>query len=147
MTGAQKPLELILARNLLSSISTPALLVGEQGALLFFNEGAAAMLGRRFEESGMMSAQEWTTEFGPFDADEAPMTYDEIPATIAIRSKRPFHGVFRIRSATGKHRDVAASAIPIVGAAGASGAIVIFWPLAEDDEEDSAADGPQEGES
>jgi PAS domain-containing protein len=146
MNGAQKPLELILARNLLSSISTPAFLVGEQGTLLFFNEGAAAMLGRRFEDSGTMSAQEWTTEFGPFDADEAPMTYDDIPATIAIRSKRPFHGVFRIRTATGKHQDVAASAIPIVGAAGSSGAIVIFWPLTGVDDEAGTAGEGQQGE-
>ena len=36
--SVQKPLELILARNLLSSISTPAFLVGEDGALLFYNE-------------------------------------------------------------------------------------------------------------
>ncbi len=134
MNGAQKPLELILARNLLSSISTPAFLVGDQGALLFYNEGAAAMLGRRFEDSGTMTAQQWTTAFGPFDADNAPMAYDEIPATIAIRSKRPFHGVFRIRTASGKHQDVAASAIPIVAAGGSSGAIVIFWPVTDDEE-------------
>ncbi len=146
MNGAQKPLEMILARNLLSSISTPAFLVGEQGALLFFNEGAAAMLGRRFEDSGTMSAQEWTTEFGPFDTDEAPMIYDEIPATIAIRSKRPFHGVFRIRTATGKHQDVAASAIPIVGATGSSGAIVIFWPLAGVEEEVGSTGEGEPGE-
>ncbi len=43
--SVQKPLELILARNLLSSISTPAFLVGEDGALLFYNEGAGALLG------------------------------------------------------------------------------------------------------
>ena len=53
--SVQKPLELILARNLLSSISTPAFLVGEDGELLFFNDAAAAMLGRRFEETGAMS--------------------------------------------------------------------------------------------
>ncbi len=144
MNGVQRPLELILARNLLSSIATPAFLVGEQGTLLFFNEGAAAMLGRRFEDIGSMSAQEWTTEFGPFDADEAPMAYDEIPATIAIRNKRPFHGVFRIRSATGKHKDVAASAIPIVGAGGSSGAIVIFWPLSGVDDEEEGPEGHEE---
>jgi hypothetical protein len=54
--SAQKPLELILARNLLSSISTPALLLGEQGSLLFYNEAAGAMLGRSFEEQGTMTS-------------------------------------------------------------------------------------------
>lgn len=129
--SAQKPLELILARNLLSSISTPAFLVGEQGILLFYNEAAGAMLGRRFEESGRMASADWTAEFGPFGADEKPIPYDEIPATIAVRDERPFHGTFRICAAGGTHINVAASAIPIVGPGGSSGAIVIFWALDE----------------
>jgi PAS domain-containing protein len=125
--SAQKPLELILARNLLSSIATPAFLVGDHGTLLFFNDAAAAMLGRRFEET--MTSEDWISEFGPYDADERPIPYEEIPATAALRQNRPFHGNFRICAAGGNHQDVAASAIPIVGAAGSSGAIVIFWPL------------------
>lgn len=129
--SAQKPLELILARNLLSSISTPAFLVGEAGLLLFYNEAAAAMLGRRFEETGTMSAADWTAEFGPFTDSNSPMPYEEIPATVALRENRPYHGTFRIRGASGEHHDVAASAIPIVGPGGATGAIVIFWPLTD----------------
>jgi PAS domain-containing protein len=136
--SAQKPLELILARNLLSTIATPAFLVGDRGALLFYNEAAAALVGRRFEESGTMSAAEWTSEFGPFGADEKPMPYDQIPATIALRERRPYHGNFRICAAGGEHRDIAASAIPIVGPGGSSGAIVIFWPLSDDAEAQAA---------
>jgi PAS domain-containing protein len=125
----QKPLELILARNLLSSISTPAFLVGEEGALLFYNEAAGALVGRRFEETGVMPADQWITEFGPFGDDDEPMPYDRIPATVALRDDRPYHGNFRICAAGGHHQDIAASAIPIVGPGGSSGAIVIFWPL------------------
>jgi PAS domain-containing protein len=131
----QKPLEIILARNLLSSISTPAFLVGEEGMLLFYNEAAAALLGRRFEEIGTQPATEWTSEFGPFGDDERPIPYDEIPATLAVRANRPFHGNFRICAAGGEHKDIEASAIPIVGANGSSGAIVIFWPLRTDNGE------------
>lgn len=126
----QKPLELILARNLLSSLSTPAFLVGEQGMLLYFNEAAAAMLGKRFEETGRLSAEEWTREFGPFDANDEPIPYDQIPATIAGRSDRPHHGTFRICAADG-NRDVQASTIPVVGPGGSSGAIVFFWQSSE----------------
>jgi PAS domain-containing protein len=127
--SAQKPLELILARNLLSSLSTPAFLVGGQGALLFYNEAAGAMVGRRFEETGALAAEEWTTEFGPFGADREPVPWEENPATIALREDRPFHGTFRIRAAHGGQTEIEASAIPIVGPGGASGAIVVFWPL------------------
>jgi PAS domain-containing protein len=128
--SAQKPLELILARNLLSSLSTPAFLVGEEGALLYYNQAAGAMLGRGFEESGNMTATAWTGEFGPFGSDDQPLPYEQIPATLAVRDNRPYHGKFRIRAAGGMHTDVAASAIPIVGLGGSSGgAIVFFWPV------------------
>lgn len=135
MTGVngQKPLELILARNLLSSISTPAFLVGAGGALLFFNEAAAAMLGRRFEEVGSMSATEWTAAFGPFDEDGQPLPYDEIPATLAVRDNHAHHGRFRIGGAGGQHHEIEASAIPIIGPDGATGGIVLFWPVREED--------------
>src|SRR5438270_10355009 len=94
--STHQPLELILARNLLSSLTTPAFLVGDRGELLYFNDAAAAMLGRRFEERGRMGAAEWTSEFGPFGMDDSPMPYDEIPATIAVRDNKAFHGEFRI---------------------------------------------------
>jgi PAS domain-containing protein len=126
----QKPLELILARNLLSSLSTPGFLIGGEGVLLYYNEAAGAMLGRRFEESASMSAAAWTSEFGPFGEDEKPLRYDQIPATVAVRDNRPYHGKFRVRSAGGGHQDIAASAIPVVGLGGsAGGAIVFFWPV------------------
>jgi len=127
----QKPLELILARNLLSSIITPAFLVGGDGQLLFFNEAAAAMLGRRFEETGTLTSAQWTGEFGPFGVDGVPIPYDDIPATIAVRHQRAFHGTYRIRAAGGHHTDVEASTIPIVGPGGSSGAVVIFWPVSD----------------
>ena len=126
--SAQQPLELILARNLLSSISTPAFLVSDHGMLLFYNEAAAAMLGRRFEEKGSMPADEWIREFGPFGPDDEPIPYERNPATSALRKSQPFHGKFRISGAGGVRRDIAASAIPIVTTGGSSGAIVIFWP-------------------
>jgi PAS domain-containing protein len=131
--SAQRPLELILARNLLASITTPAFLVGEEGRLLFYNEAAAALLGRRFEEMGTMAADEWTAEFGPFNDRDQPIPYDEIPLVVAVREGRPAHGTFRIAAAS-DHREIAASAIPIVGPGGATGAIVIFWPKDEPEE-------------
>jgi PAS domain-containing protein len=135
----QKPLELILARNLLSSISTPAFLVGREGTLLFFNEAAGAMIGRRFEETGTMTADEWTTAFGPFDEIGEAIPYDQHNLTKSLREGRPAHGNFRICVAGNVHQEIAASAIPIVGPDGSSGAIVIFWPLAADEQEEATA--------
>ncbi len=64
---SQRPLELILARNLMSALSTPAFLVDEGGLLVFYNEAAGMLLGKRFEELGTVGPQEWGSLFGPFD--------------------------------------------------------------------------------
>jgi PAS domain-containing protein len=129
----QRPLELILARNLLSSISTPAFLLGEHGALLYYNEAAGAMLGRGFEDSSSLTAEQWTSAFGPLGKQGEPLEYEELPAVMTVREQRPYHGTFRIRVAGGAQCDVAASAIPIIGLGGSSGAIVFFWPLEQHD--------------
>ena len=131
----QKPLELILARNLLTSISTPAFLVDADAAIVFYNEAAAALLGRSFEDAGRMSAEEWTSAFGPFDKDGKPLEVTTLATTEAIRAGRPAHGQFRIRAARGPVH-VEASAVPIVASeAGSSGAMILFWPQGENGEE------------
>ena len=129
---SQKPLELILARNLLTSISTPAFLLDADAAVVFYNEAAAAVLGRSFEEAGRMSAEQWTETFGPFDKDGAPLDVDGMATTEAIRAGRPAHGSFTIRAANGERISIEASAFPIVASEhGSSGAMILFWPLSD----------------
>src|SRR3954447_20613861 len=132
-TPAQKPLELILARNFLSSISTPAFLVNQPGDIVFFNEAAGMVLGRRFEETGPMPAQEWVSTFGPLGDGGDPLPVEEQPLTAALRANRPAHAHHRIRSTDGADHDVEVSAIPILGADRFVGAMVFFWPLHEED--------------
>lgn len=133
MAGPQKPLELILARNLLTSVTTPAFLVARDGTLLFYNEGAGALIGRPFEDIGQLGIDEWTRRFGPFDDDDEPLPFTELPLTRALREGRPAHDELTVRSADGVKHRIAASAMPIVGAAsGTSGAMVIFWPVDEE---------------
>ena len=74
MTEVQRPLELILARNLMAGLSTPAFLVDEDAVVVFYNEAAGALLGRRFEEAGRMRPEEWSTAFGPIDQVGEPTT-------------------------------------------------------------------------
>jgi PAS domain-containing protein len=124
----QKPLELILARNLMSALSTPAFLVDEGGVLVFYNEAAGLLLGKRFEELGTVGPKEWGSMFGPFDEGGAPMPYDELPLVTAVRNGRPAHAEFTIRSTDGAQHEVEASAFPILTAHGSQGAIAIFWP-------------------
>ena len=124
----QKPLEIILARNFLTSLSTPAFLVGENGELLFYNEAAGAMLGVSFEESGRMDADQWGSSFGPFDRDGKMIPYDQLPVTTALRAGRPAHAEYMIRSRQGTDHEIEVSALPIMAAEGQEGAMVFFWP-------------------
>ncbi len=124
----QKPLELILARNLMSALSTPAFLVDEGGLLVFYNEAAGTLLGKRFEELGAVGPEEWGSMFGPFDAEGRPIPYDELPLVVAVRNGRPAHANFEIRSTDGHLHTVEASAFPILTPHGTHGAIAIFWP-------------------
>ncbi|HWC87324.1 MAG TPA: hypothetical protein VG388_12360 [Solirubrobacteraceae bacterium] len=130
--SAQKPLELILARNLLSSLTTPAFLAGVDSTLLFYNEAAGVLIGRRFEDTGALPVGEWTRLFGPFSESGAPINLEETPLTLALRDGRPHHSRLVIRISGGSRQDIEASAIPIVGSGGFSGAIVVFWPVHED---------------
>jgi PAS domain-containing protein len=132
MKNSQRPLELILARNLITSISTPAFLLDHEARLVFYNEAAGALLGASFEESGRMDPEEWTSTFGPFDDSDQPIPLDELDTTKAVGEGRPTHSRFFIRSAHGERQEIEASAFPIVASEeGASGAMIMFWALDE----------------
>lgn len=128
MAAQQRPLSLILARNLLSSISTPGLLLDEHGTLVFFNEAAGGLLGRRFEETGQLPPEQWGAEFGPFGDDEKPIPWNELPLTLALRADRPAHSRVRVRAGSGELVAVEVSALPIVSEGGFNGALAVFWP-------------------
>jgi PAS domain-containing protein len=125
---AQKPIELILARNFLTSLSTPAFLVDVGGALIFYNEAAGAMLGISFEESARTPAEEWSQAIGPFDADGRPIPIEELHTTKALRQGRPAHGNFIMRSARGNAFEIESTVLPIVAEGGQEGAMILVWP-------------------
>ena len=129
--SSQRPLELILARNLLSSLSTPAFLADKTNDIVFYNEAAGALLGRRFEESGPMSAADWLNDFGPLDESGEPIPFEEQQLTIALRANRAAHARHRIRSLGGAIQEVEVSGMPIIGASGFNGAMVFFWLAGE----------------
>lgn len=124
----QKPLELILARNFLTSLTTPAFLVDARGGIIFYNEAAGALLGISFEEFGRKPADEWGEALGPFGEDGEPLPIDELPTTRALRQGRPAHGEFTIQSVKGEQHRIEASALPILADGGQGGAMIFFWP-------------------
>jgi PAS domain-containing protein len=123
-----RPLEQILARNLVSIISLAAVLVDVEGALVYYNDAAAEIIGSRFEERGMIPREEWSAELGPLDADGRQIEFDDLPLTAALRDGRPGWGQFFIKGEGGLMAIVAGT-LPLVGPAGNNGALVVFWPV------------------
>jgi PAS domain-containing protein len=118
---------LIHARNLLSSLSTPAFLADRTNAIIFYNEAAGALLGRRFEETGTLSAERWLNDFGPLDERGEPIALEDQPVTAALRANSAVHARHRIRSLGGAVHEVEVSGMPLIGTDGFHGAMVFFW--------------------
>jgi PAS domain-containing protein len=135
----QKPLELILARNLMSALSTPAFLVDEGGLLVFYNEAAGMLLGKGFDEVGHVGPSEWGGLFGPYDASGETIDYEDLPIVRAVRAGRPAHASFGVRTFDGQVHAVECSAFPILTAHGSQGGVAIFWPVEESLPVDAAA--------
>jgi PAS domain-containing protein len=116
----------------MSALSTPAFLVDEGGLLVFYNEAAGLLLGKRFEELGAVGPQEWGSLFGPFDEHGEPIPYDDLPLVQAVRAGRPAHAELTVRSTDGTQHEVEVSAFPILTPHGSQGAIAVFWPSLAD---------------
>jgi PAS domain-containing protein len=120
---------LIQARNLITSLALPAFLSDPDGRLLFFNDAAAALLGRRFEEVGQLPQEEWAREIGPFDEQGEPLAADHLPLATALQEGHPAQGRFHIRLGEGALREVEVSALPLLEPDFYEGALVVFWPI------------------
>jgi len=83
-----KEIEVILTRQLASYLATPIFIVDPTGTLLYYNEPAELVLGRRFEETGEMPIEEWSTIFVPVDDDGAQHT-DRAQQQCAVSAKQP----------------------------------------------------------
>jgi PAS domain-containing protein len=125
---SQKAVELILMRQLASSLAMPIFLVDPSGNLLFYNEPAEQLLGSRYDETGEMSAREWSRLFAPIGEDGSPLPGEALPLSIALHKHRAAHLAFWIRGLDGVSRKIGATAFPLEGQGGRQlGAVGIFW--------------------
>jgi len=133
---AQAPLELILFRQLSSSLAIPIFLVDALGDMAYFNEAAEGLLGVRLDEVDDMPFAQWTTAFtssGSGAAMSADPDLDDLPLVRAIRTRRPAHGPLQITGRDGVVRDLEITAFPLEGARGRFiGAVAMFWEAAPD---------------
>ena len=124
------PIQIILTRQLAAHLSVPVFLVNPKGDLLFYNEPAEAILGRRFNDTGEMPAEEWSSAFNPVDDKGERVAPDALPLMITLTTHQPAHGKFSIRGLNGIFHEIEVTSIPIAGLQGEFlGAVALFWEL------------------
>lgn len=128
-----QPIELILVRHLAGSLAIPLFLVDPDGTMVFYNEAAEQVLGRRYDEAGEMSFAEWTTVFAVRDEEGRSLDINQLPLVRALRARRPAHYRFEITGLDGAPRTIEVSAFPLEAEGKRMlGAVALFWEAGPD---------------
>ena len=124
------PIQIILTRQLAGYLSVPLFLVDPKGDLLYYNEPAEAIIGRRFDETGALPAAVWSSMLRAVDADGQPIASAERPLMITVAEHRPVYKRFFLQDLNGVRRQIDVAAIPIMGLQGEFlGAAALFWEV------------------
>ncbi len=119
---------MILSRQLADSLSVPVFLVDPEGNLLFYNQPAEGVLGKKFEDTGPMPVGDWGTSFFPHEEDGTLIPPEGLPLVQTINTQIPAHRTFWIKSLKGNSTKISVTALPIIGRSGKfRGAMAIFW--------------------
>lgn len=122
------PIELILSRQLAECLDMPVFLTDTVGNLLFYNEPAEGILGKRYEDTGEMDVDEWGTIFKNKDDAGNPIPPEELPLVKTLMNRLPYHKTFWIESLQGTAERISVTSYPIIGRpATFLGAMAIFW--------------------
>jgi PAS domain-containing protein len=125
---AQKEIELILLRQCASYLLMPIWLMDPEGELLYYNEPAEPILGRRFDEAGPMPGKELSSMFSTTAEDGSIIDADDLPINIALMKRKPAYLPMRITGLDGVSRMIEVTAFPITGQGNRNlGAVAIFW--------------------
>ena len=129
---AQRSVELILFRQLATSLAVPVFLVDQDGDLIYLNEAAEALLGIRLQEMDEMPFDVWTTAFRPRAADGTAAPAEDLPLVRALKERKPAHVPLVITGSDGVQRTIEITAFPLEGGRGRRiGAVAMFWETSD----------------
>ncbi len=127
---AQQPIEMILLHLWASYIAVPMWITDGEGNLVYYNEPAEALVGRRFDEVGEVAAADLAGVFVTSDLGGEPLPVNEIPTMVALTERVPAHRELRFRAFDGSWRHIELSALPIEGQGGRLlGSLTAFWEI------------------
>jgi PAS domain-containing protein len=126
-------IEIILNRQLADCLAIPVFITDTTGNLLFYNEPAEDILGKRYEDTGEMPVEEWGTIFKSKDEDGNTLPPEELPLVKTLKNQLPYFKTFWIESLRGKSERISVTSYPVIGRAGKFlGAVAIFWRTSEE---------------
>ena len=121
-------IEIILNRQLADCMSIPVFITDTVGNLIFYNESAEEILGKRFEDTGEMPVEQWANDFKPVDDKGNALSPDDLPLVKTLKHGTPFHKSFQIQSMQGQAQKISVTSYPIIGRTGVMlGAVALFW--------------------
>ena len=127
------PIEIILNRQLADCLAIPVFITDTVGNLLFYNEPAEEILGKRYQDTGEMKVEEWSTIFLSKDESGKLLEPEDLPLVKTLLNQLPYFKTFWIESLKGKSEKISVSSYPIIGRAGIFvGAVAIFWRPSEE---------------
>jgi PAS domain-containing protein len=125
---SQKPVEIILMRQLAGHLAMPIMVFDPAGNLLFYNEPAEDILGRRFDETGEIPFEELYAMVELTTEDGSPLPRESLALVTALEKREAAHRTSWLRKADGSRKRIEATAFPLEGQGGRHlGAVVIFW--------------------
>ena len=128
----QRNVALILARELAVNVTTPMWMWDEAGMLVYYNEPAAAVIGRPFDDVETMHLNE-IERFQSEDLEGNRLAVEDLPSNVALREKRPAQQDLRITGFDGVKRTISVTAIPLfVRGDQFVGTMAVFWELGEE---------------
>lgn len=125
---SQQPIEMILLRQWASYVAIPIWLTDQEGNLIFYNEPAEDILGRRFDDAGEILAAYLGEIFVTTDLDGLPVPSEDLPLVVALSQGVPAHAQLRIKAFDGSSRVIDVTAMPVIGQGDRLlGAMAMFW--------------------
>lgn len=122
----------ILLRQWASHMAMPVWIANQDEELVYYNEAAEVLLGRRFDEAGQMPLRELPAMFNLTTDDGVTLRLEDFPLAVAHRERSPAHLRVRYQALDGIWRRVDVTAFPIERTGGRDlGAVAVFWEAPE----------------
>lgn len=121
-------IEFILARQLSEYLSSPIAIVDHNGRMIYYNESAEFILGKKFNESGEIESREWDERF--YDESRTTMIKMlDLPFLKVLSGRAIIEGEYWMRSFEEMDQKVRVICIPLVGMAQRELGAIVFLNL------------------